>query len=1284
MREQRRKLGTKYEKDDETLEEEARLGLSSLYGYPILFETDWKDILNVSIDSKDGVQALNVYINSLQDVKNVDPEEEFLRNYRITKQESGDVDSIQKFILMRSKNEMQVYGDMALKHWAAFVEEVSLAVKHEPLGLQVIRSFVSKYGFPFQQNTRDLSQINELQISCTTPLLVEMCIAESLIEYNMVFRLQELQFKNLEFNDKEISPFSLIREFFIICLPHPKKINNILRAAYTWFVKMWGTMRDEVVVLQSFGGDDRNAKDVYYTDFRTLKNPYADMMKRTQFYKESQDANILSVDEAVRYSQQLSGHKYDLKIFRDMLQKCFLAEFSPLNMRHVVLASLLLSIQTITGYGRAWTVNMGSDTSKQMKPQPTNYIQRASEYTRNNFIKAYQEAKAHGFDLVKPEDMYTSMLRLARNTSSGFSAQIEIEKAYGPQQQRKKNVVINSRIKALVIFSKGQDIYKREELIKKYNTVKLYQTKGSRDVPIKSTRTIFAINLSILAPQLILTLPLNEYFAKIGGSTTPSTSSFGGKIIIGDLEATGSRVMDAADTFRNSSDPEIFIIAIDYKEYDTHMTWYNFRSGMIEGLENVVSEYKDRLYDGYTLSELIEFGYGEGRVQNTLWNGKRRVYKVRLSDYDQLLDSEKQMGDFKPPIGCYPVSDIRICEKLMEKIGKNEESLSSVSLADDYILVSPTDGSDLANINTHLSGENSTLIANSLHNAAIGRIMQEELKKRNGGKIEILSEQYVGDDTLFYAKLHTRSSTELDSIISTIMDAISKAGHEVSASKTIFAPFSAEKTQTHAKQGIYIPQDRIMVISSERKKDIEDVQGYMKSQIMTMITKVSRGFSMELAYWILHFKSMFIGYRKLKRTIRDKIAYRDRLYDSNEEDGYTLCRIRDPLVLYTPIDWNGYGAHPTTLNIVMTPDIYIDSNFEGKISCDMDIINTLISDHPPHWNETKADKRQIRSETKMGFFSKMARPTVYNVLQNEKVLSEVSKLPLGDYMPHRISHTMMHSALMKEQRARALLAPGYELEYQQELNKWIPHQYLKSNTKDMEISSSYIKIFNVDIKCDKNIKKSFNFPDLNISPNFFIQKRIIGNRESVRIRMSYIDKLDSILRGDIVMRGFLTATTLMNILEKIGTCYSPEDLSTIFKLMNIEERVADRLAQYVTAERARFDALQLVKSGIGGDEFSMSLNVATQDTIDKFVIIPAEFSKTENDAVALYTSQLMMLKATLGIPCKHILISVSADEKVRLKQRRARFRTHLPKLKLINKVMGSDRLSARLVENQFV
>ncbi|QCQ85336.1 VP1 [CHeRI orbivirus 1] len=1265
-------------RDEDVLNDESTVkGEKIFYGLPVLKEVSWQELLHAIPSTQESEDAITLLIESAVDASHIEPEEEFLRNYKINsfRNADGTFSKTYDFIISRARDECQVHGDVALKHWAALLIQIAETENFFPLGLSTMKEFVQRFGEPFHQNTRDLSQIKEESFIVTVVLFFEMCITESFSEFNALFRCKEENLDKVSFGNRKFYLYEIVRELFMLCIAYPKYINNKLRAVYSWAVKCWGVAADEIIVLKSCGGDDRNSKEVSYEGFVHFKNPYREAIIHSKFFEKTKQENILKVREILEYVSSLTSRSFGKLILSNMLDNIYVTPFNPSSINDLLIASYMLSVQTITGYGRAWIKNVGDDPNKMLKPSKDNFVKRLSDMTENYIVRAYQEAEAHGYNIVYPESMYSALLRMAKNTSSGMSTSVEVMKTYGPKVEKKQAPIrIVSRQKALVLMREGDKIYKRDNLEKKFNSVTSFQSKGQRDVPIKATRIIYSIHISVLAPQLILTLPINEYFAKVGGSTRPNALEMGGKIIIGDLESTGSRVIDAADTFRNTSDPTIFTLALDYSEYDQHMTMDNFRSGMMNGMRRALSKYYDLRYEGYSVEDLLESGYGYGRLVGSLWNGRRHIAKMKVSEYESLSYEDKIIPEeapfkFSPP-GVTAIRNLSLIKQEPKQ-------------GDDFMLVCPWDGSDLAKVTTHLSGENTTLVWNSVHNYAAGTIIREEIAKHNPNCISVESETYVGDDMLMYVSLLTSARGDMfDKVLNTIFQTIKLFGHEASEAKTTFLPFSAEKTQTHAKQGVYIGQDRMMFVSSERRKDIESVREYMRANVNVFVTKCSRGFSAELAHIILCFKTMFVGYRKFKRTVMDGRKMRSRFYDS-VEDGYTLCMIRNPLTLYVPTEWGGYGAHPSALNVVMTPELFIDSMMMDSFREEVLPITKIVHDIPPPWDETKADKRSLKTRTSMSLFSKLARKTVSRVLQNDELLRQVNDLPLQGFGPTEISGTMMHAALLKEPRARTLLAPNYEVDYQDMFNSWIRVAELKPTGSDLEISTQYCKIFEIEFeKLVQPFERQY-FPDINLSPEFKNQKIILGNRKSPRMRMSYVDQIDSILRSDVIMRGFVTSNHILSLLEEVGIGHSAEDYATLFSLMNLDEKVCEKLGNYIAKDKIRFDAQKLNKGGACGDEFSMSLNVCTQDVNERLVKFPYELTQTERDAVALYSAQLFMLRSSKLLPVTALHFKVT--DRHRRAVQRVRMASKMPRRRHIRTLCANIRsLSSSIISQQFL
>nr|UYL95528.1 MAG: putative RNA-dependent RNA polymerase [Tongren Reovi tick virus 1] len=1199
-------------------------------GAPLYTEATWEDI-SLRVQGRSSL-AVQIFVDSLVDLDQLQPEEEFLRNYS-----TPDSDHpFYNFAHYRSSRESAVYGDLPLRHWFHLLTEIARRDEREVLGLQALAEFVDRFGPPLHQDTRTLSKIEVLYPATMVPLFVESCLTESLIELSTYDRLHDLSLKRIGIAGQSVDPIILIREHFLTSIPHPKYINNQLRASYSWFVKVFGTSAPVAKVLASSSGDDCNSKNVSYQGFKQVRNPFGVVLGNTQFARDSLEGNLKKIHDALDYARSLArdvpGLPHFLTLYRDPMRQVFL----PDDDGHVFLLSLLLAIQTMSGYGRAWVLNKTEDPATFMAPSPTNRISRVAQLTEEKVFQACQEAKDRGYEMVKAKDVPASLIKLAKNTASGLKTNVRVRRRFGTHATdvgSKGWQKITSGKKALVILTHGAQIMTKPTLTERYDTPVMAQRKGTRDVPIKATREIYAVSINALAPQLVLSLPLNDHFSHSAGregaepwargTTSPSSSALEPKLIAGDLEATGSRLVDAADTFHQTSLPDHVALALDYSSFDKHMTPHNFRNAMRAGLLRATGLYPrtpDYTYDGLTLSDLVESGYGVGRAEGTLWDGNRRVFRMRREAYDALPEHARAPPDeppfFKPPPGVLPLLNLTYVQ---------EDPLGEV-------LVCATDGSDLARVYTHLSGENSTLVMNSLHNMAIGAVIQEELQKTCPGILSIISEMYVGDDTLMYLKFHTTNADLVDKAINTIFAAVEACGHEASPAKTTICALSTEKTQTHAKQGVYIPQDRMMVISSEREKNIEDVSSYLRSSVATFVTKVSRGFSHRLAEDILMFKASMLGYRKMKNIVHDEGSFR--LRDLVADAGFTTVVVRDPAALFAPLSWGGFGVYPGAINVVMTDSLLAETISWGERTRENTVLAELSQKtFLPHWNESNMNASSLEVEADTYGFHRFTRPAVATVLSNPVMREAAAALPLGRFSPVSLHRTMLRDALLKEPRARVLLAPAYEIEYLEKLRKMQPTKAITLGTPEGGLTLSYATIFSYEAHFTEVVPLTDAYPDRNLSPAFLSQRRAYGVRQSSRLRITFIDQIEKILRRDGIMRGFVTSNDILEILAHFPGVADVKNLTFLLSLLNLTDRVAEQLATFLLSGSMRLDSVALNRDGVGGDEFTMSLAVCDQEFVQRYIAYPMVLSDTERLALALHTGQVCLAYAlTRQIP----------------------------------------------------
>ncbi|AAG34363.1 putative RNA-dependent RNA polymerase VP1 [St Croix River virus] len=1204
-----------------------------VFGHPVVVERTWEEISrDVPFNTK-GKLALRIFLSSIQHPDTFQPEEEFLRHYRLIPDHP-----FTSFIRFREGRESATFGDLPLRHWFHLLTSLANERRIAPLGLSLLKELIEHLGGPpIGQDTRSLDHVENLTEYSGISLLVEEALTEALLEINLVDREREIG--SLTLGSRKFPALQILHEHFLVCLPHPKHINNRLRSSYSWFVKMFSVCHPNPIVLRSHAGSDMNSKNVTYQGFSRVVNTFGPTLLQIKYLSHAKDLNLQAIREAVEYSNSLSDASLSLPSFTSFYTDMFTSEFNPTDEGQVFSLSFLLQIQTMSGYGRAWVINRSENLEEMMHPASDNYIDKVCEYTQLYVFRSYEQAFANGFHPVRASEMYHSLTSLAKNTSAGMDVHFQVRKTFSRREAWRR---VKSKQKSLALLHYGHLFFTPDELRRTYNTPDSCQTKGARDVPVKPTREVYSIVMPTIAQQYLVTNPLNRYlsYAETSdssepftrGTTHPSDTRVAGKVIIGALEATGSRVMDGSDVFRGTSDPSHLILALDMSNFDKHMTPYNFRKGEIDGMVRALSRFDgDPAFDygdGVFPAQMAKFAYADGKIVGSLWNGNRRVYRARGPVPDELIDAKPK---FRPPPGVFSV-----------------RSLSDVQLDEEGdVLVSVGDGSDLATIYTHLSGENSTLVANSLHNMAIGRVIQDVLFQRFGDDVTFVSEMYVGDDTLAYLHFRTPSVSVVDEAISLVFQTVEKCGHVASPAKTTLCPLSTEKTQTHAKQGVYIPQDRMMVISSERKKTIESVSAFFSSLVQKYVTKVSRGFSHDLAVDILLFTSALIGYRKLKAVIADGGTFLKRPL-RGPTAGYSTIIVRDPICAFVPKEMGGFGLSPTAINLISTPELLVDLRrtnlhswfFEHLMPC-------LERPFYPMWDESHPDPSLIQIDVQARAFSKYVRATPATFLSQPNLRKAIDMLPLQRMGPYDLMHNMTKQAVLKDQSARSLLAPAYERDvFIGNLISLSPPRELLLSDSDGAIHTLISLLY--DILLTPLPPQRHYYPDITLSPIFKLQREAFGVRSSAAVQVSFMDKIDRILSRDSVMRGLITSEHILAIIQQLGLALPQDQYLFIFLLLNLDENVASSLASLVVDGKLRFDHTLIARGGICGDEFSMSLDVLTHSFQQSSFSCSRMLTSGEQSCLLLAASQTSMLRATLGLPRAHLDYQVHTGPQSRI------------------------------------
>lgn len=167
----------------------------------------------------------------------------------------------------------------------------------------------------------------------------------------------------------------------------------------------------------------------------------------------------------------------------------------------------------------------------------------------------------------------------------------------------------------------------------------------------------------------------------------------------------------------------------------------------------------------------------------------------------------------------------------------------------------------------------------------------------------------------------------LSNIKERIFTHVRESGHVVNPQKAYFGFGFAEYRQTHCLRGSIIPKDLITIISSEKVKNIIDVQSVLVSLKATLMTKISRGFSVKLARQIYMYIAITLGKVSFKRFRFNKgmASYNSFLRTDTapkEDDVNREFIVPKWMWFYLPQSMHGLNLHPAS---------FLLSNTESEI-----------------------------------------------------------------------------------------------------------------------------------------------------------------------------------------------------------------------------------------------------------------------------------------------------------------------------------------------------------------
>lgn len=289
------------------------------------------------------------------------------------------------------------------------------------------------------------------------------------------------------------------------------------------------------------------------------------------------------------------------------------------------------------------------------------------------------------------------------------------------------------------------------------------------------------------------------------------------QISSGEAEAAGSRILDDIDLVYLSGSRKNLVCTLDFGEYDSHCTYVNFREPIIRGLKECFELDGSSLFCRRTRVEMVDNAYGVGRIHGTLWDIGRRVFRGNFSKYIELKETDewkRNYGKFNGKL--IAPSGVKLIFVPMDMIHDvNGDSLFCSGI-----------GEDCTVLLSHGSGELTALLANSLMNAAMSDVSNEE--EFMNSYLTLRYRRCVGDDRLEIYRVKQRVSGKVfDRLKSRMGEIVNNCGHVVNPVKLFFGYGSAEYRQSHCLRGALIPKDQIMVLSSEKSKFVDNVQSFL-------------------------------------------------------------------------------------------------------------------------------------------------------------------------------------------------------------------------------------------------------------------------------------------------------------------------------------------------------------------------------------------------------------------------------------------------------------------------
>ena len=538
----------------------------------------------------------------------------------------------------------------------------------------------------------------------------------------------------------------------------------------------------------------------------------------------------------------------------------------------VVACGFLQALMKIAGFGRAYRPNVATQDYPDEAPDPLGFgreVQNVTEHMHELAVEA-------GSLPVIGDEWIATCTSLWRSTSSGMQTEIiDVTLDDG------KTVRIKSKNKLVVGSVKGKELFTRDKMQEVYGK-KNYCMIGIRDVPYKATRLIFVCKLDVLHAQVACVGHMVNYISSVGHSDGFLSEGFdSGYFFTGRASMSGIRILDNLVTIAASGDHTVLCGDTDLSSFDNHNVGWNFRVPFIRALKkSFVSDSELFGPDKMSRNELIDAAYGPGRIYDTWWDNTRTAYAGIHERYISVIAPEDMVyftGKKSDAPIVYAGRAGTRSAKAEEtwyilnhvKLDKDLYDSMMVKYAKELRMVSFLDGSDFINLKGEASGELSTLLMNSVVNYCLQRVFIRESKKTSlGRKIEAFKLSVVGDDSECLYRITNTNITvdDVNEYLEFLEQTAGKCGHLLSAMKCFLMTCSSEMVQTHARLGLYLPRNQIMMISSEKPRNIQDPIGFCLNLKRLMCSHVARGYDSRIATIILSLNIKYLTLLSAKET----------------------------------------------------------------------------------------------------------------------------------------------------------------------------------------------------------------------------------------------------------------------------------------------------------------------------------------------------------------------------------------------------------------------------------